>query len=80
MGWEQEGKGMTVGELTLEEFRRIVEQVVEEKLLELLGDPDEGLMLREEVQARLRRTLEAERSGMRGLPSHEVAKRLGLER
>lgn len=70
---------MTVGELTLEEFRRIVEQVLEEKMLELLGDPDEGLILREEVEARLQQTLEAERSGVRGLPSHEVVKRLGLE-
>ena len=70
---------MTVGELTLEELRQIVEQVVEEKLLELLGDPDEGLVLREGVQARLWRTLEAERSGARGLSAREVAERLGLE-
>ena len=70
---------MTVGELTLEEFRQIVEQVVEEKLLELLGDPDEGLTLREEVQARLRRTLARERAGERGIPARDVAERLGLE-
>ncbi len=69
---------MTVGELTLEELRQIVEQV-EEKLLELLGDPDEGLVLREEIRARLRRTLMAERSGARGLSTCEVAERLGLE-
>ena len=70
---------MTVGELTLEELRQIVEQVVEEKLRELLGDPDEGLVLREGVQARLRWTLEAERSGARGLSTREVVERLGLE-
>ena len=70
---------MTVGELTLEELRQIIEQVVEEKLLELLGDPDEGLVLREEIQARPRRTLARERAGKRGIPAREVAERLGLE-
>jgi hypothetical protein len=50
-----------------------------QKLEEMLGDPDEGLELREEIKARLRRSLEAERRGAKGIPAQEVAAQLGLE-
>ena len=48
-------------------------------MAEMLSDPDEGLELREEIEARLRRSLAAERSGARGIPAQEVAAQLGLE-
>jgi len=70
---------MTVGELSRNELKRLIGEVVEEKLLELLGDPDEGMVLQEEVQARLRRTLEDQRAGKRGVAIREAAARLGLE-
>jgi len=70
---------MTIGELSQEDLKRLIGEAVEEKLIELLGDPDEGMVLREEVQARLRRTLEAERAGKRGIPAQDAAARLGLE-
>ena len=54
---------MTIGELSRDELKRRVGEAMEEKPLEMLGDPDEGMILREEVRARLRRTLEAERAG-----------------
>lgn len=69
----------TVKDLTVSEFRELIEQTVEQKLLELLGDPDEGLELREEVKARLKRTMTRERKGTSGIPAAEVAKKLGLE-
>jgi hypothetical protein len=43
----------TVGELTVDELKEIVQEAVEQKLTELLSDPDEGLGLREEIEARL---------------------------
>ena len=46
---------------------------------EMLSGPDEGLELREEIEARLRRALAEERSGTRGIPAQEVAAQLGLE-
>jgi hypothetical protein len=58
-----------VKDLTVDELKDLIEQTVEQKLLELLGDPDEVLELREEVKARLRRSLARERKGMRGIPA-----------
>ena len=48
----------TVKDLTIEEFKAVVGEVVEEKLRELLADPDAGLSLRPEVQERLRKELQ----------------------
>ena len=67
-----------VKDLTVEELKELIEQTVEQTLLELLGDPDEGLELREEVKARLRRSLARERKGVPGIPAEEVAHKLGL--
>jgi hypothetical protein len=68
-----------VAELTVDESRYIIQEAMEQKLSEMLGDPDEGLELREEIKARLQRSLEAERRGVRGIPTQEVAAQLGLE-
>ena len=67
-----------VKDLTVDELKGLIEQTVEQKLLELLGDPDEGLELREEVKARLKRSLARERKGVRGVPIAEVARKLVL--
>ena len=68
-----------VGELTVEELKQIIQEAVGQKLSEMLGDPDEGLELRREVEDRLRRSLVAERQGAKGIPVQEVAAQLGLE-
>ncbi|MCD6289556.1 MAG: hypothetical protein J7M34_03560 [Anaerolineae bacterium] len=57
----------------------MIETIVEEKLLELLGDPDEGLPIRKSIRERLLRQKEAVASGERGEPFEEVTRRLGLE-
>lgn len=68
-----------VKDLTIEELKELIEQTVEQTLLEWLGDPDEGLEVRDEVKARLRRSLARERKGEPGISVEEVAKKLGLE-
>ena len=68
----------TVGQMTIRELERVVKKVVEEKLYELMGDPDRGLELRRSVRERLRRTIRDERKGKPGISAQEVAKRLGL--
>ena len=68
-----------VTELTVDEFKQFIEATVEWKLLEMLGDPDEGLELREETATRLRRSLTAEEEGARTISAQEVAAQLGLE-
>ena len=68
----------TVAEMTVDELRDLIENVVEEKLAELIRDPDHGLGLREEFKERLRRTIEAEKQGVPGIPAEEVAKEFGI--
>lgn len=69
----------TVTQMTKEEFREMIETIIEEKLLELLGGPDEGLPIRKTVRDRLLRQREAVVNGERGKPFEKVTRRLGLE-
>lgn len=68
----------SVAKSTLEE-KRTVQVAAEQRLIEMPGDPDEDLELREEIKTRLRHSLEAEHHGVRGIPAQEVAAQLGLE-
>jgi hypothetical protein len=68
-----------VKDLTIEELRELVREAVQQTLFELLGDPDAGLELREEIKQRLRRSFAAEDEGEPTIPAEEVAKDLGLE-
>ena len=69
----------TVAQLTVPQLESLIESVIERKLIELFGDPDQGLELRESVKARLRRSLSAVKHGERGIPVKRVAKDLGIE-
>ena len=57
----------------------VIGQVVEEKLREILGDPDAGLALRREIEERLRRDLEEAQGAAENVPAAELARRRGLE-
>ncbi len=70
---------MKVQDMTVEEFKALIQETLEEKLEELLGDPDEGLELRPEVRERLKRSLAAVKRGEQGIPIEKVAEDLGLE-
>lgn len=67
-----------VGQLSTDELKEIIGSVVEQKLKEILGDPDEGLEMRTEVQNRLLRQKKAVADGERGEELEEVAKRLRI--
>jgi len=69
----------TVSELSIEELKAIIGDVVEEKLREMLGDPDEGLALRPEIQERLVKSLNQPKKSRRAVSAPEVARRLGLD-
>jgi len=69
---------MKVKDLSREELKALIQEAVKEALFELLGDPDQGLELQEEVKERLKRSLERIQQGERGIPAEEVAKRAGL--
>lgn len=69
----------TVAQMTKDELRKMIETAIEQKLLELLGDPDEGLPIRKSVRDRLLRQKKAVAAGKRGKPFKDVVRRLGLE-
>jgi hypothetical protein len=72
-----------VSEMTADELRdvvrSVVETTVERKLLELLGDPDEGFLVRRRVRDRLMRQQTALQSGERGRSLEEAAQASGWE-
>ncbi|MGA2669893.1 MAG: hypothetical protein ABSF21_00495 [Dehalococcoidia bacterium] len=59
-----------VKDLTIDELEYLIEQ----KILEVLGDPDSGLELKEEFRQELKRRLESSSSR---IPHHEVVSRIG---
>ena len=61
-----------VKELTIDELEYLIEQ----KILEVLGDPDSGLELREGFKQELRRRLE---NPLSRIPHDEVVKRIGQD-
>jgi signal recognition particle GTPase len=65
---------MKVKELTVEQFKDLVQEAVQEKLDEIIGDPDLGLELREEIRERLRNSLAARQRGEKGIPIEELAR------
>jgi len=68
----------SVTRMTKAQFREMLGETIEEKLLELLGDPDDGLAIRSSVRARLLRQRRKVASGDRGEPLEDVVRRLGL--
>ena len=66
---------MKVKELTVEQFKDLIQEAIEEKLEEIIGDPDLGLELREDIKERLRNSLAARQRGEKGIPIEEVATR-----
>lgn len=70
---------ITVAQMSKDELRDIIEMTVEQKLLELLGDPDEGLAIRKTVRERLIAQKKVVAAGERGEPFEDVVRRIGLE-
>jgi hypothetical protein len=65
---------MRIDDMTIEEFKTLIGEVVEEKLKTLLFDPDHGLELKEEIEVRLKASLDSkERFSL-----EEVKDRIGL--
>lgn len=67
---------MKVKELSVEQLKALIEDTVEERLQEYLGDPDEGLEIREEVIQKLKANKESRKPR---IPMEQVAKKHGIE-
>ena len=69
----------TVADLTKDELREMIGELIEEKLVKLLGDPDEGLVIRDAIEGRLQKQMKKVAAGDRGAPLEDVVRRVGLE-
>ena len=65
---------MRIGDMTPDELKALIGEVVEEKLKALIFDPDHGQELKEEIEARL----EASLASKERLSLEEVKNKLGL--
>jgi hypothetical protein len=65
---------MKLSDLTPEELKALISGMVDDRLRELLGDPDLGLELADTVRARLKESL----MSTERLTGDEVAEKLGL--
>jgi hypothetical protein len=69
----------SISDLTVDELKGLIRETVGQTIREIFSDPDEGLVLREEVEERLRNSLgDAESAAMPVLSAQSVADRLGL--
>ena len=68
----------TIVNMTKEEFAQMVSTVVEQKLVELFGDPDDGMVLKSNLRKRLIRQRKSVAKGERGDDFSAVIKRLRL--
>ena len=70
---------MKVSELSVEQLKALIQQAVEEKLQEILGDPDYGLEIKEEIKERLKHSLAAVERGEEGISLEQVSREIGLK-
>ena len=68
----------TVARMSKKELTQVISNVVEQKLIELFGDPDEDLSMRDTLRKRLIRQKKAVARGERGVELSTVRKQLGL--
>ncbi len=65
---------MKLSDLTLEELKALVKGIVDDRLRELLGNPDLGMEMGEAIRARLKQSL----ASSARLTGEDVAEKLGL--
>jgi hypothetical protein len=65
---------MDISQLSQEQFKKLVHGMVDDRLRELVGDPDIGLQLGDSLRARLKESL----SSKERLSGEDVAEQLGL--
>ncbi len=64
-------------QVTEDQLREMIDSAVERKLIELLGDPDEGFSLRKSVLERLLQQQKLVKTGARGQALESVVQFLG---
>jgi hypothetical protein len=75
---KENAMSITIAQMTKEELQEMLETTIEQKLLEMLGDPDEGLELRDDVRERLLHQQRAVSAGERGQSFEDVVQQMEL--
>jgi len=69
---------MQVKDLSVDDFKFLIQETVTETVQSLLSDPDIDKRIKPEVAQSLADSLQRTRNGERGISAEEVAQRLGL--
>ena len=67
----------TIADLTVTEFKELVHEAVSRSLTELLADPDEGMVLKDDLAEALRNSLREVQAGGRTKSLSDVLKDAG---
>jgi hypothetical protein len=67
----------TIADLTVDDLRKLIRETVIQTFFELLGDPDEGLEIRDEFKLELQHALATDEAS-KTIPAQDVAARIGL--
>jgi hypothetical protein len=67
----------TIADLTVDDLRKLIRETVIQTFFELLGDPDEGLELRDKFKLELQHALATDEAS-KTIPAQDVAARIGL--
>jgi hypothetical protein len=65
---------MNISDLSLDELKELVKGLVDDRIRDLLGDPDLGLQLSDDVRTRLKQSLSSEPR----VTGEAMAEQLGL--
>jgi hypothetical protein len=65
---------MKISDLSLDELKELVKGLVDDRLRDLVGDPDLGLQLSDAIRTRLKHSLASEAR----ITGDEMAEKLGL--
>ena len=71
--------GPKISDLTVDEFRSLVRDIVRETLHEMLSDPDEGLDLQDGLEDALHRSIKVVNEGAPTYDANDAAKKLGID-
>lgn len=63
----------TVAEMSVAELRELIDEIIDQKLGEILEDPDEGMVIKPGVRAQLLRQMERVQGGDYGILLEEIA-------
>jgi hypothetical protein len=65
---------MNISDLSLDELKELVKGLVDDRIRDLVGDPDLGLQLSDDVRTRLKQSLSSETR----VTGEAIAEQLGL--